>query len=42
MINMVFAIVTIIAVVGFSMYMASEIHDYMANDNESEKITVFE
>lgn len=29
-------------IVAFSLYMAGEIHDYMANDNNIEGITVFE
>lgn len=41
MFTTIFAMVVIGVVVAFSLHMASEIHDYMANDNLSEDIVVF-
>lgn len=42
MITTIFAMVVIAMVIAFSLYMASEIHDYMSNDNVIEDIAVFE
>ena len=41
MITTIIAMVVIALIVGFSLHMAGEIHDYMAHDNTSEDITVF-
>lgn len=42
MISTIFAMVVIAMVIAFSLYMASEIHDYMANDNVIDEIMVLE
>ena len=41
MITTIIAMIVMAMIVVFSLHMAGEIHDYMANDNFSEEITVF-
>ena len=42
MVSTIFAIVIMVAVIGFSLVMASDVHDYMTNHNAIEEFTVFD